>query len=720
MAAFLRTLTTLLALGIPLANAHLLTHKAFDSQPHIRRDLRSSSPQNDLFRRQTESPGGKSSIRTTRFKDTDVCRTAKKDQAQITGYVTLPPGTLQGYEQDFPINTFFWFVEARENPKDAPLTIWMNGGPGSSSMIGLFGEVGPCQIVEDGDRLTTEAREFSWDAKSNMLFIDQPVQTGFSYDTAEDDTVELVRPYMFNIDGEDQSNLREKMKRPPSRVQRREWMKRQMETPDAEPVVPTSFSGVFPSNDQKRVTNTTASSSEALWHTLQVWVKNFPEYVNAEKGLHIWTESYGGKYGPGLAKVILEKNELIREKSAAQQDAQELPLKSLGIINGWIDSLSQTPSFVPYLLDNPYFAEPLIDDPGKDFFSKSTCLVKLDSCKATRDAFDPNDVGDSPDTNSICKAAADDCDTIRDEFLLDPELDVRSYYDVEESIYNSFPTGVLTPYLNNDIVRSTIGAEVNFTESSNAPYFAFASTGDDARGQTIGIIQELLAKNLKVSLLFGDKDYICNYLGGEAVALEIGNDDFQNAGYEKLTIDGKQVGEIREAGLFSYARIFGAGHLVPAYSPEASLVLFERGINSRALTTGEAQLITTQGAKNMTTEKFVGTPFAGDAFLEWEGRCFVRAMRSCRVSAQTAFWKGEGVVRNGVFYKNEEEMEAMGTWGYTPYGGKAEFRVKKVDDGKKVESDTEKEDESDGWRLAAKTHLLSVVGVFGVVGILLY
>lgn len=49
-----------------------------------------------------------------------------------SGYVDLAPDA----------HTFFWFFEARHNPAEAPLTVWLNGGPGSDSLIGLFqGEI---------------------------------------------------------------------------------------------------------------------------------------------------------------------------------------------------------------------------------------------------------------------------------------------------------------------------------------------------------------------------------------------------------------------------------------------------------------------------------------------------------------------------------------------------------------------------------------------------
>ena len=92
------------------------------------------------------------------------CTTAFDAQKQYTGWVNVPG--------DYPTNLFFWFVEARERTDS--LTIWLNGGPGSSSMYGFFTGNGPCEIIENGlDDYDTFAREWGWDRASNMLFIDQ-------------------------------------------------------------------------------------------------------------------------------------------------------------------------------------------------------------------------------------------------------------------------------------------------------------------------------------------------------------------------------------------------------------------------------------------------------------------------------------------------------------------------------------------------------------------
>ncbi|RPD64649.1 alpha/beta-hydrolase [Lentinus tigrinus ALCF2SS1-6] len=73
---------------------------------------------------------------------------------------------------------FFWFFEARQNPESAPLMMWLNGGPGCSSTTGMLFENGPCTIVDPN---TTVPNPHSWNNIANMVFLDQPVGTGFSY-----------------------------------------------------------------------------------------------------------------------------------------------------------------------------------------------------------------------------------------------------------------------------------------------------------------------------------------------------------------------------------------------------------------------------------------------------------------------------------------------------------------------------------------------------------
>ncbi|XP_064401479.1 probable serine carboxypeptidase CPVL [Halichondria panicea] len=75
-------------------------------------------------------------------------------------------------------NMFFWFFPAQNGNKDAPLMLWLQGGPGGSSLFGLFNENGPLVVDSSGK---VSLRKVTWNTDYHMLYIDNPVGTGFSF-----------------------------------------------------------------------------------------------------------------------------------------------------------------------------------------------------------------------------------------------------------------------------------------------------------------------------------------------------------------------------------------------------------------------------------------------------------------------------------------------------------------------------------------------------------
>jgi cathepsin A (carboxypeptidase C) len=76
-------------------------------------------------------------------------------------------------------NYFYWMFESRAAPASDPLVMWLNGGPGCSSQLGLLTENGPCTVSEDG--LSTINNPNSWNTNANVMWVDQPAHVGYSY-----------------------------------------------------------------------------------------------------------------------------------------------------------------------------------------------------------------------------------------------------------------------------------------------------------------------------------------------------------------------------------------------------------------------------------------------------------------------------------------------------------------------------------------------------------
>ena len=104
-------------------------------------------------------------------------RTKKVDPGSLdVDKVKQYSGYLDNDEDDKHL--FYWFFESRNDPENDPVVLWLNGGPGCSSLTGLFMELGPSSIDEDRNVVYNPT---SWNANASVIFLDQPVNVGYSY-----------------------------------------------------------------------------------------------------------------------------------------------------------------------------------------------------------------------------------------------------------------------------------------------------------------------------------------------------------------------------------------------------------------------------------------------------------------------------------------------------------------------------------------------------------
>jgi cathepsin A (carboxypeptidase C) len=70
------------------------------------------------------------------------------------------------------------FIESLGNVTTDPVLLWSNGGPGCSSLLGLFAENGP--YILDNNEFKCIANEYPWNANASLLYIESPAGVGFS------------------------------------------------------------------------------------------------------------------------------------------------------------------------------------------------------------------------------------------------------------------------------------------------------------------------------------------------------------------------------------------------------------------------------------------------------------------------------------------------------------------------------------------------------------
>lgn len=395
---------------------------------------------------------------------------------QYTGYLDVGSGK----------HFFYWFFESRNDPKKDPVLLWLNGGPGCSSSLGLLLELGPSGI---NATLQPEYNPHSWNSNASVIFLDQPVNVGYSY------------------------------------------------------------------SDDKTVSSSEAASKD-VFAFLELFFQRFPHL--SKNKFHISGESYAGHYIPAIAHEILQNVD------------RSFDFASILIGNGMTNPLVQYQYYKPMVCGEggykPVFSEDMCEDLEK---AMPRCQRLTKVCYDHPNAF-------------TCVAATYYCQSrLRKPF----DSTGLNPYDIRKNCSDSSGLcyereAYIEQYLALEEVRKAVGAQVDsFSSCDSTVGNAFYYSGDEIK-PFHQYVAELLNNDIPVLIYAGDKDFNCNWLGSHAWtdALEYKHHlQFEKASLQPWhTRQGEVAGEVKNHGVFTFVRVYDAGHLVPYDQPGNSLEMVNR------------------------------------------------------------------------------------------------------------------------------------------------
>jgi cathepsin A (carboxypeptidase C) len=373
---------------------------------------------------------------------------------------------------------FYWLFKSKTTPSTDPVVMWLTGGPGCASEVALFYENGPYTINKD---MSLNPNAQAWNKFSNLLYIDQPVGSGFSkcssifhYDTTEDQIAETMKTF---LDG---------------------------------------------------------------------FIAANPEYKGRD--FYITGESYAGHYIPAIGYYL-------------SHNVTDLPLnfKGVAIGNGWVDPIVQYPQYAEFAYENNLIG------------SSQYLLLKAGfaTCQKTIE------------TGSWFYAL-EMCQLLMSSILGNPlapafnVYDIRKKCDVPPLCYDMSNAET---FLNLPEVQAKLGVSGRkWTECSQEVHtFLLGDWINNLAQKVAGLIEG----GYEVLVYSGDKDFVCNWRGGEAWTNAVewsGKADFNAAPYKEWTVNGQPAGQLKEFKNFKFLRVYNAGHMVPMDQPENALAMLQQFI----------------------------------------------------------------------------------------------------------------------------------------------
>ncbi|EJD01360.1 KEX1 protein [Fomitiporia mediterranea MF3/22] len=422
-----------------------------------------------------------------------------------SGHLSSDPDAEHLPSTTVTAHLFFVLIKARRTADKERILFWFNGGPGCSSFDGLMMETGPFRPDGNGGLETVEG---GWEEYTNIVYVDQPAGTGYSYTSTD------------------------------------------------------------------RYVHELSDAADQVVEFMRNFYQVFPEYKVMDT--YIGGESYAGQYIPYIGDAIISSN-------------LGISLNGLAIGNGWIDAHHQYPAYLDYAVKHALIEE------NSDIWKK--IKQDTDDCIADLDKV----TGPVPIQISKCESLVTSVAMSRDIKSVDGKKKCMNVYDVrlvddEGACGMNWPPPL--PDVKAYLGRKEVVHAFHADAKSESWVECSGRVGRELRNRespsSITILPKLVEK-VPVMLFAGDQDFICNYMGIEALIQDMewnGEKGLGTVKTEQWSVDGTPAGTWVESRGLTYVKIFNSSHMVPYDVPLIAhdMILRFMGVNFSAIADGSARI----------------------------------------------------------------------------------------------------------------------------------
>ena len=456
------------------------------------------------------------------------CLIALSDQAFEADRVTKLPGlsgeikfnTFSGYLDGEPgTHLHYIFVESQNDPANDPLLLWLNGGPGCSSLLGFFTEQGPFRV--NGSQLTEN--QYSWNKVANMIFLESPAGVGYSYSDSGN--------YTHDDDSTSANNL----------LALKSWFVK------------------FPEYKNHDFYLTGESYAGVYIPTLSVRLLEEPS-INY-KGFAI---------GNGYLDRVLLGNSAIRFAYHHGLIDSSMWRK---IITSCCNNGDESPENCDFVQTTDYKCSKAVAIASNFINNINLNPYSIyEDCRTTASSLAVDTLVTRKHRSNRRKLG---WSLIRKTLKQSETMEVE-----EDHITQTIPCvddAILIRYLGRNDVRQALNipsAAPDWVDCSTVVSSNYTMQNPSLKTQVAASI-----KAGKRGLIYnGDTDLVCDFLGDEWFSDQLG---FPQIGsYEAWYVNGQVAGFVKHYDGFAYATIRGSGHTVPEYRPAAALFMIEAFLNS--------------------------------------------------------------------------------------------------------------------------------------------